>query len=139
MVMAYSAKDIVECHAANPGVMMEVMMGTAQRFDEFDRTGVPWRNIIAFVGHTQTPEAELCRRIRAKGASCMVGTSRNIDREFLTRRVTDMKVLRPNYRTVLGLGVDIIETDIPRELGPVLFGGQPVAAARAKFFRAGRP
>lgn len=137
MVMAYSAKDITECHAANPGVMMEVMLGTAERFTEFERTGVPWDRIIAFVGHTQTPDVELCRRIRAKGASCMAGTSRNIDRQFLTRRVATMDPLRADYEAVLAKGVDIIETDIPRELGPLLFGAESVPASKKRYFRAG--
>lgn len=138
LLMAYSVKDITECHAANPEVMMEVMMGTPERFEEFARTGVPWANIIAFVGHTQTPDGELCRRIRERGASCMAGTSRNLDREFLSGRAPSIEVLRPGYRALLERGVDVIETDIPRELGPMLFGGKPPAGEKARFFRVER-
>jgi glycerophosphoryl diester phosphodiesterase len=138
MVMAYSFKEITECHALNRNIMMEIMVENSDRFDGFEKTGVPWSNIIAFVGHTQTPDAELCKRIRAKGASCMAGSSRNIDRRFLDRRVTGMEALRPEYQAMLGLGVDVIETDIPRELGPLLYGGQPVSSSKAKFFRAGK-
>lgn len=138
MVMAYSIKEIAECHALNADLMMEVMIGNRQRFDEFARSGVPWPNIIAFVGHTATPDAELCRLIRAKGASCMAGTSRNIDRELLGGRVADVQVLRPQYEAVLKLGVDVIETDIPREVGPVLHGPAAVTGSKAGFFRLGR-
>lgn len=135
MVMAYSVKDIADVHATNPDIMMEVMMGTLQRVEEFERTGVPWANAIAFVGHTATPDAELCRRIRAKGAACMAGTSRNVDRAFLTGKVPTVEPLRPEYRAVLAGGVDVIETDIPREIGPLLFGGTPVPPGKAKFLR----
>jgi glycerophosphoryl diester phosphodiesterase len=135
MVMAYSARDITDVHATNPDIMMEVMMGTPQRVEEFDRTGVPWANVIAFVGHTATPDAELCRRIRAKGAACMAGTSRNVDRPFLGGKIPTVEPLRPEYRAVLAAGVDVIETDIPREVGPLLFGGAPVPAGKAKFLR----
>lgn len=135
MVMAYSAKDITEVHAINPDLMMEVMMGTPQRVEEFDRTGVPWANVIAFVGHTATPDPELCRRIRAKGAACMAGTSRNVDRSFLGGRVPTVEPLRPEYRAVLAAGVDVIETDIPREIGPLLFGGATLPAGKARFLR----
>lgn len=138
MMLAYSLKDITECHALNRDVMMEVMMGTPERFAEFERSGVPWANIIAFVGHTQTPDADLCRRIREKGASCMAGTSRNLDREFLSGRVPTMEPLRPGYRAVLDLGVDVIETDIPRELGPLLFSDRQVPESKTRFFRVGR-
>jgi glycerophosphoryl diester phosphodiesterase len=136
MVMAYSIKEVTECHTLNGDIMMETMVGSKERFDEFARSGVPWSNIIAFVGHTPTPDADLCRRIRENGASCMAGTSRNIDREFLSG-VRSMEPLRPEYRAVLERGVDIIETDIPRELGPLLFGGHRVKGASAKFFRRG--
>jgi glycerophosphoryl diester phosphodiesterase len=138
MVMAYSITEIAECHALNPEIMMEVMMGTPERFAEFDRSGVPWSNVIAFVGHTQTPDADLCRRIRAKGASCMAGTSRNIDRQFLGGRVTTMEPLRGEYHAMLESGVDVIETDIPREVAPLLHGHGPVGASKARFLRTSR-
>jgi glycerophosphoryl diester phosphodiesterase len=137
LLMAYNINEVMECHALNRDIMMEVMMGTRERFDEFDRSGVPWSNVIAFVGHTQTPDADHCQRIRAKGASCMAGTSRNIDRQFLSGSVTSMDPLRPEYRAVLDRGVDVIETDIPRELGRLLFADRPPTAAKAQFFRIG--
>ena len=140
MVMAYSIKEITECHALNPDIMMEVMLGGPERFAEFDGSGVPWSNIIAFVGHTQAPDVDLCRRIRAKGASCMAGTSRNIDRQFLGGRVTAIEPLRGEYHALLERGVDVIETDIPRELAPMLFGDQSsVGASKVRFLRIGQP
>lgn len=135
LVMAYSIKEIRECHALNPDIMMEVMLATQARFEEFDGSGVPWSNIIAFVGHTQTPDVDLCRRIRAKGASCMAGTSRNIDRQFLRGEATRIESLREEYRAVLERGIDVIETDIPRELSPLIRGDEPVGASKARFFR----
>lgn len=135
IVMAYSIKDIKECHALNPDLMMEVMMGTPERFAEFDASGVPWSNIIAFVGHTPTPDVDLCRRIRAKGASCMAGTSRNIDRQFLSGRVPTTEPLRSEYLAVLERGVDVLETDLPREVAPLLHPNQTAAGAKARFFR----
>ena len=138
MMLAYNFNEAKECHAANPDIMMEVMVGTRARFEEFARSGVPWSNVIAFVGHTATPDVELCRQIRERGASTMAGTSRNIDREFLTGRVSTMEPLREKYRAVLATGVDVIETDTPRELGPMLFAGQPPAGANARFFHAPR-
>ncbi len=41
----------------------------------------------------------------------------------------------PDYRALLKLGVDVIETDIPRQVGPLLHTGQPVPASKAKYFR----
>jgi hypothetical protein len=85
------------------------------------------------------PDADLCRRIREKGASTMAGTSRNIDRQLLGGRVATAEPLRAEYQAVLARGVDVIETDIPREVAPLLFGPQPGKGAKARFFRLGQP
>jgi glycerophosphoryl diester phosphodiesterase len=135
MLIVYSAEDIRKCHALNKNIMMEVMMGNRKLLEAFDRTGVPWRNVIAFVGHTPPQEAGLCQEIHSRGARCMAGSSRNIDRRFIEGRVTNVELLEPDYRALLRLGVDVIETDIPREVGPLLYGEQPVPASKAKYFR----
>ncbi len=140
MMLAYSLAEVLECHALNPDIMMEAMLGTRARYDEFAAAGGPWGNIIAFVGHTATPDTELCRLIRAKGARCMAGTSRNLDLEFLRGRVATMEPLQAGYRAVLERGVDVIETDIPRELSPWLNASPPPAgSAKARYFKLGQP
>jgi glycerophosphoryl diester phosphodiesterase len=140
MMLAYTLAEVLECHALNPDIMMEAMLGTRARYDEFAAAGGPWGNIIAFVGHTATPDGELCRLIRAKGARCMAGTSRNLDLEFLRGSVTTMEPLQAGYRAVLERGVDVIETDIPRELSPWLHANPPPAGSdKAQFFKLGEP
>ncbi len=135
MVMAYSFEDIKQCHALSKDIMMEIMVGDHARLEAFDKTGVPWRNVIAFVGHTPPQEAGLCQQIHAKGARCLAGTSRNIDLRFLDGRAPDMELLEPDYRSLLKIGVDVIETDIPRQVGPLLYTQQSVPASRATYFR----
>jgi len=135
MLMAYNFEEVAECHALNKNLMMEIMVGNRERLAAFDKTGVPWRNVIAFVGHTPPQDAGLCETIHVKGARCMAGTSRNIDRRFLEGRATRMELLEPDYRALLKMAIDIIETDIPREVGPLLYAGQPVPTSRAKYFR----
>lgn len=135
MVMAYSDADITRCHALNENIMMEVMVGDRKRLEAFDKTGVPWRNVIAFVGHTPPQDAGLCAQIHARGARCMAGSSRNIDLRFLRGQATSMELLEPDYRALLTMGVDVIETDLPRQVGPLLHAGQPVPASKARYFR----
>jgi glycerophosphoryl diester phosphodiesterase len=135
MLMAYSFEEVAQCHTLDPNIMMEIMVGNRQRLEAFDKTGVPWRNVIAFVGHTPPPDAGLCALIHAKGARCMAGTSRNIDRRFLEGRTPRMESLELDYRALLKMGVDIIETDIPCQVSPLLYGGHPVPTSKAKYFR----
>ena len=135
MLIVYSFKDVQACHALNPNIMMEVMISTRAQFDQFDKTAVPWRNIVAFVGHLPAPDAKVCELIHRRGATCIVGTSRHLDRRFLSGEVTDLHLLEPGYRALLEQGADLIETDIPAQLGPLLFGSTRAPHSKERFFR----
>jgi glycerophosphoryl diester phosphodiesterase len=135
MLIVNTFKDAQACHAANPNVMMEVMIPSRAKAAEFDTLGIPWRNVVAFVGHVPPEDKGLYELIHAKGAHCMIGASRNLDRQFIRREVADLKLLEPAYRAFLQRGADLIETDIPAHLGPMLYGATPVPAAKRQFFR----
>lgn len=122
MVIVNSFQDAQACHALNANIMMEVMIPNREKAEEFGRLGVPWQNVVAFVGHTPPEDAALYQFIHRQGACCMIGTSRNLDRQVITGKVTDVKQLERDYRAFLERGADVIETDIPAELGPLLHG-----------------
>lgn len=136
LVIVNSFKDAQACYALNPNIFMEVMIPNRAKFAEFDQLGVPWRNVVAFVGHTPPADAGLYELIHAKGASCMIGTSRNLDRQFISRQATDLKPLEPDYRAFLKRGADLIETDIPVLLGPLLYGSTPAPSSKRLLFHA---
>ena len=122
MLIVYSYADAKACFALNPNIMMEVMVPSLAKLAEFERTGVPWRNVVAFAGHVPPKGAAIYSSIHERGARCIVGSSRNLDRQFLSRQAADLKQLEPDYRELLRRGADLIETDIPAQLGPLLFG-----------------
>ncbi|KAF0175432.1 MAG: Glycerophosphoryl diester phosphodiesterase [Limisphaerales bacterium] len=136
MLIVNTFKDAQACHAANPNVMMEVMIPNRAKAAEFDTLGIPWRNVVAFVGHVPPEDKGLYELIHAKGAHCMIGTSRNLDRQFIRKEVADLKQLEPGYRAFQQRGADLIETDIPAHLGPMLYGTRLVPASKRKFFLA---
>jgi glycerophosphoryl diester phosphodiesterase len=135
MLIVYSFKEAQACFALNPNIMMEVMVPNREKVAEFDKTGVPWRNVVAFVGHTPPSDATLYEAIHERGTSCIVGSSRNLDRQFLSRQVTDIKQLEQDYRILLQRGADLIETDIPVQLGPLLYNASAKARSQDGFFQ----
>jgi glycerophosphoryl diester phosphodiesterase len=135
MLIIYSFKDAQACYALNTNIMMEVMIPDRGKLAEFEKTGVPWRNIVAFVGHTPPQDRTLFGLIHAKGASCIVGTSRNLDRQFLNKQVEGIEALEPDYRALLRQGTDLIETDIPVPLGRLLYGDSSLPSSKKTFFR----
>lgn len=136
MLIVYSLREAQACHALDPHVMMEVMISTPAQFEAFDRSGVPWRNIVAFVGHVPSPDPEVCRLIHARGASCIVGSSRHLDRRFLDGPATELDALEPDYRALLRQGADLIETDIPALLGTLLYRTTRPPSSKQQFFAA---
>lgn len=136
MVIVMSLRDVQACHALNSNVMMEVMIPNRDKAERFNQLGVPWRNVVAFVGHAPPEDAALYEYIHHKGASCMIGTSRNLDRKVASGLVPDIKQLEPDYRAFLRRGADIIETDIPTLLGPLVQSIAPISPSTKEFLHA---
>lgn len=135
MVIVNSFKDAHAAYAANTNVMMEVMIPNRAKVAEFDRLGIPWRNVVAFVGHTPPEDRELYAMIHRKGANCMIGTSRHLDLRFIREKMGSLQPLEPDYRAFLARGADLIETDIPVQLGPLLFHSTRPPPARRQYFK----
>lgn len=121
ILIVYSFHDIKAVHRINPNVMMEVMIPNLQKAEAFDSLRVPWRNIVAFAGHQPTSDQALYDYIHQHGTRCMVGTSRNLDKRILNGDVEKIEQLESEYRALLDRSVDLIETDIPVNLGQLLY------------------
>lgn len=134
MMIVGSFADAQACYALNPNIMMEVMIPNREKVAEFDKLGIPWGNVIAFVGHTPPEDLKLYEQIHERGANCMIGTSRNLDRKFNTRVVEGLPALEADYRAFLQRGSDLIETDIPAQLGPLLYGSTPIPVSKNGYF-----
>ena len=134
MLIVYSFKDARKCYELDKNIMMEVMIPDLEKFYQFEATGIPWSNIIAFVGHTPPTDKDLLQMIHAKGTCCMVGTSRNLDRQFIARNASDTGATEQRYRDLLQFGADVIETDLPAEVGKLLYGESVIAGGKSEFF-----
>jgi len=135
ILIVYSYMQARKCYELNENIMMEVMIPNRERLEEFDKSGVPWGNIIAFVGHTPPRDADLLQMIHGKRACCIVGTSRNLDREFNVNRASGTESIEQHYRALLQRGADVIETDLPREVGKLLYSESTIPASKSHLFQ----
>jgi glycerophosphoryl diester phosphodiesterase len=133
IIMAYNFADAKIGYSLNKNIVMEVMFNTVEKVKEFDATGVPWKNVVVFVSHSLPIKREVFDEIHKRGAMCMIGTSRNFDRDFTTGK-SDQKVLFENYDQVLAAGADIIEADLGIEAGTALKKYQNPKSSKFKFF-----
>ncbi len=132
MMIVGSVADAKKCHQLDEDICMEVMVGDRDKFHAFDKSGVPWSHVIAFVGHNPPQDEELLRMIHDKEARCMAGTSRNLDQELNIGTAKQPAELETRYRELLNKGVDVIETDRPIEVGAILFGDTSTAVRSAE-------
>ncbi len=135
MLIVSNFKDVKACYEQNPNVMMEIFIANLEKVAEFDKLGVPWRNVVPFVGHVVPEDPKLYEAIHARGACCMIGTSRNLDKQVSGGQVADIKELEPGYQAFLKRGADLIETDIPAQLGPLLYRSVEPPAAKKQCFQ----
>lgn len=106
MVIVYNYNEAKQYYTDNPNIMMEAFITKTADVERFGKTGVPWKNVIPFVGVVE-PEAELYRLLREKNRPCMIGCTRAIDRSV--REAGNNSI----YKTLAEQGASIMETDLP--------------------------
>jgi glycerophosphoryl diester phosphodiesterase len=133
ILIVYSFEDARICYNLNNNIMMEVMIPDIEKAAEFEKSGIPWENVVAFVGHNVPADKELYELIHQKGALCLAGSSRSIDRKYLNGSVKEFESLKNDYMEFLNKGIDVIETDLPILLGPVLNKKMPSNSTKTKY------
>lgn len=133
ILIVYNFQDVQAVHRINPNVMMEVMIPNLQKAEAFDSLGVPWRNVVAFVGHQPPADKTLYDYIHRRGARCLVGTSRNLDKRLLDGDSDNLQPHESEYRSLVDRGADLIETDIPAEIGQLLYHDMDIPPSFRKF------
>lgn len=65
----------------------------------------------------------------------MVGTSRNLDRQLVVNRASGTAAIKQDYRALLQNGADLVETDLPTQVGKLLYDKSAIPASKSQFFR----
>ena len=112
MVIVYNYDEAKKYYANNPNIMMEAFITKVEDVERFDKTGVPWDNVIPFVGNVE-PDPELYRLLREKGRPAMIGGTGGGARSFdnAVRTSGDNSI----FKKLIERGAAIVETDLPLE------------------------
>lgn len=133
MVMCYNFADAKKCYALDKNIMMEVFVPDRKSADEFEATGVPWSNVVAFVTHTQPKDADIFNYLHKKGVLCIRGSSRTIDKQYTTNKISKLE-LEKGYKEIIDAGADIIEADLGLQAGKTLEQLKPKNSSKQKYF-----
>ena len=76
---------------------------------------MPWENMIAYVGHSITPEnKKIVEMLHARGVRCMISVAPTHD------KLPSKEERALKYKEEIDKRPDIIESDIPTEVWTVL-------------------
>jgi glycerophosphoryl diester phosphodiesterase len=135
IVIVYSYEEAKKVYDMNKNIVMELMVPNKKKLEELDATGISWQNIIAFVTHGTPEEADIFRQVHEKGAMCIVGSSRTVDRAFMRGEIKSEAELHQKYMDIINKGADVIEADLGIEAGKALEPLLTKKSDKSKFFR----
>jgi len=133
MIMADNLEDVKQCLNLDKNIMMQVFMPDRKSLDEFDKTGLPWKNIVAFVTHTEPKDSTIFNYIHSKGVLCIRGSSRTIDKQYTNDKIS-LKELINGYHKIIHSGADIIEADLGTEAGKTIEQLKSPNSSKEKYF-----
>lgn len=98
-----------------PTIMMSAFARNMKEFEDLSISGVPWENMISYVGHSITPEnKKIVEMLHARGVRCMISVAPTHD------RLPSKEKRALKYKEEIDKKPDIIESDIPTEVWTVL-------------------
>ncbi len=111
MITIHSPEQAKYYLKSNPEAMFSAHILTKKAFDDYDKAGIPWKNMIAYIGPRNKPEnRELLDLLHAKGVMCMISAAPSYD------KLSDINQRADNYRETFKQGADILESDLPVEV-----------------------
>jgi len=98
-----------------PDIMFSVFARTQAEYDDMAISGVPWSNMIAYVGPTiNEKNAHIVELLHKHGVRCMISVAPTHD------KLPTAEQRREGYLKEIALAPDIIESDIPDEIWQLL-------------------
>lgn len=123
MLTVHDPEEALFYYKQNKTVMFSVFCKNMNEFKGWESTGIPWSNMIAYVGWTiDENNAEVVKAMHAKGVKCMTSLAPTVDNyTMLEERIAA-------YKSEAAKRPDIIETDLPLDLAKAI--QQPAAKVK---------
>jgi len=110
MVTVHNAKDALFYHKMNSKIMFSAFILTEEAMHEYEKAGIPWSNIMAYIGPKIKPENKaLIGKLHTLGVRCMISSASTYD------KLTDPEKRSAAYKEIIQSGADVIESDLPIE------------------------
>jgi len=102
-------------HDYNPKWIFSVLAKTEKAFKEYVAAGIPYSNMMAYIGPENKPENKpLLDLLHAKGVMAMISAAPTYD------KLPDAAARAKNYRETFAQGADVLESDLPIEVAAAI-------------------
>ncbi|KAA5547494.1 glycerophosphodiester phosphodiesterase family protein [Adhaeribacter rhizoryzae] len=130
MLTVHNAQQAKYYYDQNKNRMFSAFVRTKKEFEDFENSGVPWSQIMAYVGPTNKPEnKELYDLLHARGVKCMISAAPTYD------KLKDPTERRKAYRETFQAGADVLESDLPIEAAAAIQDLIPKKSPKLKYFQ----
>lgn len=127
MVTVHNAEEAAYYYNANKNQMMSAFIKTPEEMQSYEKLGIPWKNMIAYIGSKNIPENKLMLDLlHEQKVMCMISAAPIYD------KLPTPEQRGAAYRAIYDSGADILESDIPVEVGRIV--EIPKSSAKLKFF-----
>ncbi|WP_205622033.1 glycerophosphodiester phosphodiesterase family protein [Arenibacter certesii] len=132
MVTVHNAAEAVFYYSKNKNRMFSAFIKTEEDFKEFDNSGVPWTQMIAYIGpRIKEEDNRIYNLLNAKGVMCMISAASTYD------KLEESAERDKAYIEVLKDGASIIESDYPIEVFKAINSMIPDSSTKAKYYQIG--
>ena len=119
MVTVHNAQQAKFYYHDDPDRMMSAFVKTEQALKEYESAGIPWVNMIAYIGSENTPANKtMYELLHARGVKCMVSAAPVYD------KLISPQARAEAYRNIFANGADILESDYPIEVAAAIGTGK---------------
>ena len=113
----------------NKNVMLAAFVKTKEALYEYEKAGIPWSQVMAFIGTKTGPEnKELIDMLHQRGVMCMISAAPTYD------KLKDPEARKEAYREIVKSGADVIESDLPIEAAEAIRPLIKAKSGKSKFF-----
>lgn len=129
MITVHNAKEARFYYDDNKDVMFEAFVKTKKALEEYEKAGIPWAQIMAYVGPQDKPEnKEIFDLLHQRGVMCMISTAPIYD------KLPAAEERAKAYAQIIKSGADVIEADRAIEAAAAIKTLAPARSEKKKFF-----
>lgn len=115
MLTVHSPEQALFYLDKNPQSMFSAHIKTVEEFHRYDKAGIPWKQIMAYIGPEVTPgNQDLYDLLHAKGVKCMISSASSYD------KLGSKSERAEAYRNIVSDGADVLESDYPIEVAEAI-------------------